>query len=326
MISLNEKTYKTLAQNITKEINVLTNDKTINQAKALEIIAISLGYKNYNSILPILSKNNNLAIELYSSKDALLENGYKNLMDVESTYFNKLDRDVFEDINKNYQVELYHLFKGAFETKDDKFYIDISNAKLHDYYRKAALLRGLNVEQNKPTLKKIKRDIDFLQLTLGVVFRFIWKNENSNLLIYANKKELFNFEINENKEENENYFIKFKVANNQLEAKNIDNTDSRENEGKIIGENDSFYFTDDEANEKEIKKIYSDSMVFFLSEKELRVSNRLIGDWTNKEINHFFTVDKNGLLKAKYITRNFPEVSSFICNSLYGYSINFDED
>jgi hypothetical protein len=51
MISLNEKTYKTLAQNLTKEVNTVTNDKTINQAKALEIIAISLGYKNYNSIL-----------------------------------------------------------------------------------------------------------------------------------------------------------------------------------------------------------------------------------------------------------------------------------
>jgi len=77
MILLNEKTYKTLAQNLTKEVNTVTNNKTINQAKALEIIAISLGYKNYNSILPILSKNNNSIIELYNSKDALLENGYK---------------------------------------------------------------------------------------------------------------------------------------------------------------------------------------------------------------------------------------------------------
>ena len=37
MISLNEKTYKTLAQNLTKEVNTVTNNKTINQAKALEI-------------------------------------------------------------------------------------------------------------------------------------------------------------------------------------------------------------------------------------------------------------------------------------------------
>lgn len=160
-------------------------------------------------------------------KDALLENGYKNIMDVESIYFSKLNRDVFDDIKKNHQVELFHLLKGAFETKEDKFYIDISNAKLNDYYKEAALLRGLNVEQNKPTLKNIKRDVDFLQLTLGVVFRFIWKNENSNLLIYANKKELYNFEINENKEENENYFVKFKTANGPLESKDLDHADLR---------------------------------------------------------------------------------------------------
>ena len=326
MISLNEKTYKTLAQNLTKEVNTVTNDKTINQAKALEIIAISLGYKNYNSILPVLSKNNNSIIELYNSKDALLENGYKNIMDVESIYFSKLNRDVFDDIKKNHQVELFHLFKGAFETKEDKFYIDISSAKLNDYYKEAALLRGLNVEQNKPTLKNIKRDVDFLQLTLGVVFRFIWKNENSNLLIYANKKELYNFEINENKEENENYFVKFKTANGPLESKDLDHADLRENIGEIIRENSYLYFTNDQSNVNGIRKIHSKDMVFFTSDKELRISNRLIGDWTNKEINHFFSVDKKGLLRTKYITKNFPEISSFICNSIYGYALDFDED
>ncbi len=326
MISLNEKTYKTLAQNLTKEVNTVTNDKTINQAKALEIIAISLGYKNYNSILPVLSKNNNSIIELYNSKDALLENGYKDIMDVESIYFSKLNRDVFDDIKKNHQVELFHLFKGAFETKEDKFYIDISSAKLNDYYKEAALLRGLNVEQNKPTLKSIKRDINFLQLTLGVVFRFIWKNENSNLLIYANKKELYNFEINENKEENENYFVKFKTANGPLESKDLDHADLRENIGEIIRENSYLYFTNDQSNVNGIRKIHSKDMVFFTSDKELRISNRLIGDWTNKEINHFFSVDKKGLLRAKYITKNFPEISSFICNSIYGYALDFDED
>lgn len=326
MISLNEKTYKTLAQNLTKEVNTVTNDKTINQAKALEIIAISLGYKNYNSILPVLSKNNNSIIELYNSKDALLENGYKDIMDVESIYFSKLNRDVFDDIKKNHQVELFHLFKGAFETKEDKFYIDISSAKLNDYYKEAALLRGLNVEQNKPSLKNIKRDVDFLQLTLGVVFRFIWKNENSNLLIYANKKEFYNFEINENKEENENYFVKFKTANGPLESKDLDHADLRENIGEIIRENSYLYFTNDQSNVNGIRKIHSKDMVFFTSDKELRISNRLIGDWTNKEINHFFSVDKNGLLRAKYITKNFPEISLFICNSIYGYALDFDED
>jgi len=82
-------------------------------------------------------------------------------MDAESIYFSKLNRDVFDDIKKNHQVEFFHLFKGAFETKEDKFYIDISNTKLNDYYKEAALLRGLNVEQNKPSLKNIKRDLIF---------------------------------------------------------------------------------------------------------------------------------------------------------------------
>jgi membrane protein DedA with SNARE-associated domain len=55
------------------------------------------------------------------------------------------------------------------------------------------------------------------------------------------------------------------------------------------------------------------------------MSNRLIGDWTNKEINHFFELSKDGLIRTKYITRYYPQVSSFISTFIYGYR-NMDDE
>lgn len=57
MLIIDEKTYKKIASNISKEVNQITGTKTISSSKALEILAQSFGYKNYNSILPMLSKD-----------------------------------------------------------------------------------------------------------------------------------------------------------------------------------------------------------------------------------------------------------------------------
>lgn len=78
--------------------------------------------------------------------------------------------------------------------------------------------------------------------------------------------------------ENENYFVKFKTANGPLESKDLVHADLRENIGEIIRENSYLYFTNNQSNVNGIRKIHSKDMVFFTSDKELRTSNRLIGD------------------------------------------------
>lgn len=307
MLTIDEKTYKKIASNISKEVNQITGTKTISSSKALEILAQSFGYKNYNSILPMLSKNINNEINIYNSKEDLISNGFKDILNIKTEYLSKLSNEAISDIQKNYQVQLFHFFKAAFLTEDDKFFVDIPISKLKEYYRDSALLRGLKVDENAPSDRSIKRDIDFLQLILGVVFRVIWKNENSNLILYVNKKELFSFDFIDDGKENKNFFLKFSKDGR------------RENKGEIIGGNEEYFFVDDENEEKRIKKIYENDMVFFNNAKELRMANRLIGDWTNKEINHFFELSKDGLIRAKYITRYYPQVSSFISTFIYGY-------
>lgn len=307
MLTIDEKTYKKIASNISKEVNQITGTKTISSSKALEILAQSFGYKNYNSILPMLSKDINSKISIYNSKEDLISNGFKDILNIKTEYLSKLSNEAISDIQKNHQVKLFHFFKAAFLTADDKFFVDIPISELKEYYRDSALLRGLKVDENAPSDRSIKRDLDFLQLTLGVVFRVIRKNENSNLILYVNKKELFNFNFIDDGKENKNFFLKFLKDGR------------RENKGEITGENDLYFFTDDENEKKRIEKIYENDMVFFNDAKELRMSNRLIGDWTNKEINHFFELSKDGLIKTKYITRYYPQVSSFISTFIYGY-------
>lgn len=307
MLIIDEKTYKKIASNISKEVNQITGTKTISSSKALEILAQSFGYKNYNSILPMLSKNINNEINIYNSKEDLISNGFKDILNIKTDYLSKLSNEAISDIQKNYQVQLFHFFKAAFLTADDKFFVDISISELKEYYRDSALLRGLKVDENAPSDRSIKKDIDFLQLTLGVVIRVILKNENSNLILYVNKKELFNFDFIDDGKENMNFFLKFSIDGR------------RENKGKITGDNEEYFFVEDENEEKRINKIYENDMVFFNDAKELRMSNRLIGDWTNKDINHFFELSKDGLIKTKYITRYYPQVSSFISTFIYGY-------
>ena len=307
MLTIDEKTYKKIASNISKEVNQITGEKTISSSKALEILAYSFGYKNYNSILPMLSKESNSEINIYNSKEDLISNGFKNILDIKTEYLSKLSNEAISDIQKNYQVQLFHFFKAAFLTADDKFFVDIPISELREYYKNSALVRKLNIKEHIPSDRSIKRDIDFLQLILGVVFRVIWKNENSNLILYVNKKELFSFDFIDDEKENKNFFLKFSKDGR------------RENKGEIIGGNDEYFFVDDENEEKRIKKIYENDMVFFNNAKELRMANRLIGDWTNKEINHFFELSKDGLIRAKYITRYYPQVSSFISTFIYGY-------
>jgi hypothetical protein len=308
VLTIDEKTYKKIASNLSKEVNQITGTKTISSSKALEILAQSFGYKNYNSILPVLSKNSDSEINIYNSKEDLISNGFKNILDIKTKYLSKLSNEAISDIQKNYQVQLFHFFKAAFLTKEDKFYIEISINELKEYYKKSALVRKLNIKEHIPSDRTIKRDIDFLQLTLGVVFRAIMKNENSSLILYVNKKELFNFNFVDDEKENRNFFLKFS------------NDSKRENKGEITGENELYFFVDDENEEKSINKIYENGMVFFNDAKELRMANRLIGDWTNKEINNFFELSKDGLIRAKYITRYYPSVSSFISSFIYGYS------
>lgn len=307
MLTIDEKTYKKIASNLSKEVNQITGEKTISSSKALEILAQSFGYKNYNSILPMLSKESSNVINIYNSKEDLVSNGFKDIMiDVKPDYLSRLSDETIRDIQKNYQVKLFHFFKAAFLTPEDKFYMDIPISKLQEYYKNSALLRGLKIEDYVPSARNLKRDINFLQLTLGVVFRAIMKNENSNLILYVNKKELFNFDFIDDGRENRNFFLKFSNG-------------KRENRGKITGENDLFFFTEDENGEKQIEKFYETNMVFFNTYDELIISNRLIGDWTNKRINHFFELSKDGLIRAKYITRYYPYVSSFISSNIYGY-------
>lgn len=307
MLIIDEKTYKKIASNISKEVNQITGTKTISSSKALEILAQSFGYKNYNSILPMLSKNINNEINIYNSKEDLISNGFKDILNIKTEYLSKLSNEAISDIQKNYQVQLFHFFKAAFLTADDKFFVDISISELKEYYRDSALLRGLKVDENAPSDRSIKKDLDFLQLTLGVVIRAIMKNENSNLILYVNKKELFNFDFIDDRKENMNFFLKFSKDGR------------RENKGKITGDNEEYFFVEDENEEKRIRKIYKNDMVFFNDAKELRMANRLIGDWTNKNINHFFELSKDGLIRAKYITRYYPQVSSFISTFIYGY-------
>lgn len=307
MLTIDEKTYKKIASNISKEVNQITGEKTISSSKALEILAYSFGYKNYNSILPVLSKDSNSEINIYNSKEDLISNGFKNILDIKTEYLSILSNEAISDIQKNHQVQLFHFFKAAFLTADDKFFVDIPISELREYYKNSALVRKLNIKEHIPSDRSIKRDIDFLQLILGVVFRVIWKNENSNLILYVNKKELFSFDFIDDGKENKSFFLKFSKDGR------------RENKGEIIGGNDEYFFVDDENEEKRIKKIYENDMVFFNNAKELRMANRLIGDWTNKEINHFFELSKDGLIRAKYITRYYPQVSSFISTFIYGY-------
>jgi len=307
VLTIDEKTYKKIASNISKEVNQITGEKTISSSKALEILAYSFGYKNYNSILPMLSKDNNSEIKIFNSKEDLISNGFKDILNIKTEYLSKLSNEAINDIQKNYQVQLFHFFKAAFLTADDKFFVDISISELREYYKNSALVRKLNIKEHIPSDRSIKRDLDFLQLTLGVVIRAIMKNENSNLILYVNKKELFNFDFIDDRKENMNFFLKFSIDGR------------RENKGEIIGGNEEYFFVDDENEEKRIKKIYENDMVFFNDAKELRMANRLIGDWTNKEINHFFELSKDGLIKTKYITRYYPQVSSFISTFIYGY-------
>lgn len=312
MLTIDEKTYKKIASNISKEVNQITGEKTISSSKALEILAYSFGYKNYNSILPVLSKDSNSEINIYNSKEDLILNNFKDLMEVKSTYLSELSNEAINDLQKNYQVKLFHFFKAAFLTEEDKFYIEIPINKLKEYYKNYAKYSGLDIE-NLPSARNLKRDIDFLKLTLGVVFRAIMKNENSSLILYVNKKELFNFNFTDDEKENKIFFLKFSKDN------------KRENKGEITGENDLYYFTDDENGEKSIEKIYEKDMVFFNNSIELSMSNRLIGDWSNKRINHFLELSKDGLIRAKYITRYYPSVSSFISSNIYGYK-NIDDE
>lgn len=306
MLTIDEKTYKKIASNISKEVNQITGEKTISSSKALEILAQSFGYKNYNSILPMLLKESSNAINIYNSKKDLISNGFKDILDIKTEYLSKLSNEAISDIQKNYQVKLFHFFKAAFLSEDDKFYIDIPISELKEYYKNSALLRGLKIEDYIPSARNLKRDIDFLKLTLGVVFRAIMKNENSNLILYVNKKELFNFDFIDDGRENRNFFLQFSNG-------------KRKNRGKITGENDLYFFTDDENSEKRIEKFYETNMVFFNTYDELIMSNRLIGDTANKDCNHFFNTLIDGLIRAKYITRYHPYVSSFISSNIYGY-------
>lgn len=69
------------------------------------------------------------------------------------------------------RIFIYHAFKTAYLNVRAKAFIPISKKELDDR----------DIEFNK---KIIEEDILFLNLVTGFNFKYIWKNKNSDLIIY----------------------------------------------------------------------------------------------------------------------------------------------
>lgn len=303
MLILNHSNFKTLSKNIIDEVNNITGEKTISNSRMLEILSKSFGYKSYNSIIPKLERKEGFESFLFSSKNELIEYGYLNVKEIKTNYLNTLDRHAIKDMKKYLRIFIYHAFKTAYINAQAKAFIAISKKELGER----------DIEFNK---KIIDEDILFLNLVTGFNFKYIWKNKNSDLIIYWEYKYEDKLPNNLGDYKKEKFFVYFEDGVNYSLGMIIAEGDDwikiefADDSTKIISK-------DDAQNKEYLKYIYFES-----SQKATRAS-KLINDITNKKSHKFFNRNFSSFIRAKYILDNYPKVSNFILDKIYGYNLEF---
>lgn len=293
MITLNTTSFKQVAEKFSDELKATycSEDIKIKHSFALEALSHALGYKDYNTIKPKLDD----APIVFTSIAELEKYGYVNASNEEYFQFDKLHDKTQRQLFKRVFLQLIHFYRHSLSFTNYKSYYIINVEKYEDYAEAifaASVCLGAKIDffvtkDNKVIAHWIYGDLAY---DVGPIEKKLDKDRC--MQIY--KKDARAIEC------------VFKNRNgNQITVKTFD-FDGHLRDSEMDFDMSSTYF------------------LTYESDLDMRMSAILVNDITNKEFDYMiFSSTFGGMIRARYVVENHPDVAQYVLSKLYGYALEF---
>jgi hypothetical protein len=249
------------------------------------------------------------------SSDYLERNGYKNIKNISSRYFNKLSNSAVHEFFENFSLHIYHLIKATLDLKNSKYYFEISSKRFKE--------RFLDDETSESFIEEIKKDLFLSKIILSIETKVVYDNFHDSYIIWWDKNSIKtikykNPEITKKLIEKNKFFHQLNAQNGSFQEGYIENI----NEDKFIIRyfNNSDGFLLDKNYVFVLEELQD--FIFYRNDKEMRICSKLINDNTNRDDHKFFSKTKEDFIKVRTIYNDNESFINHILQNIYGWDLN----
>lgn len=293
MISLNTTTFKQVAEKFADELKTMycSEGIKIKHSFALEALSHAVGYKDYNTIKPKLDD----APIVFTSIADLEKYGYINAGDEEYFQFDKLAERTKRQLARRIFLQLIHFYRHSMSFTNYKCYRIIDVERYEDYAEAivaASVCLGAKIDSfvtkdNKAVVHWIYGDLAY---DVGLVKKKL--DKNTCMQIFKNGERATE--------------CVFKNKNGNRITVEPFNFDGHLIDSEMDFDMSSTYF------------------LTYKSDLDMRMSAMLVNDITNKEFDYMiFPSTFGGMIRARYVVENHPDVARYVLSKLYGYALEF---
>lgn len=291
MILVDSKLFKQIAEKFANELTEKYCTETkVKHSFALEALSHAFGYKDYNTIKPKLD----LSALPNTSIDELINNGYADVKRFPLP-FSSLSQISQRQFIKHLFLQLAFFCKNLANEFPKKFYYTIEAIEFPDFAKiinAVAICTGTKFEY-------------FIECDSVVIY---WQVGNSVFDVGVVRPTL-----------------------NKNVCMQVYNEDSRATQCLIESFSDNritfnlFHSGDGRLTEEESSfKIGEKLFLTYENDREMRMASMLVNDITNKEFDFSnFQSTYEGMVRARYVVQNHPDVAMYVLDDIYGYNPDF---
>ena len=293
MISLNTTTFKQVAEKFSDELKAAycSEDVKIKHSFALEALSRALGYKDYNTIKPKLDD----APIVFTSIAELEKYGYVNAENEVYFKFDKLHEKTQRQLVRRVFLQLIHFYRHSMSFTNYKCYFIIDPKEYEDY----------------------AEAIVAASVCLGVKLDSFATKDNKVVVHWIYGDHAYDVGPIEKKLDKDRCMQIYKK-----DARAIECVFKNRNGNQITV--DLFGF---DGHLRDSEMDFNMTNTYFLTYKsdlDMRKCATLVNDITNKEFDYMiFASNYGGMIRARYVVENHPEVAQYVLNKLYGYALDF---
>lgn len=244
------------------------------------------------------------------SSDYLERNGYKNIKNISSRYFNKLSNSAVREFFDKFSLHIYHLIKATLDLKNSKYYFEISSKRFKE--------RFLDDETLESFIDKIKKDLFLSKIILSIETKIVYDDFHDSYIIWWDSNSIkttqYKYpEITKKFIEKNKYFHQLNVESNSILEGFVENI----YEDKFI-----IKYSDliDENHVLTLDELQD--FIFYKTDKEMRICSTLINDNTNRDDHKFFLKTKEEFLKVRTMYNENESFVNDILQNIYGWDLD----
>lgn len=291
MIPVDSKLFKQVAEKFAAELSEKhCPDEKIKHSFTLEALSHAFGYKDYNTIKPKLDQIYNPIVSIA----VLIENGYMDASQLNMP-IEPLTQIAQRQLFKHLFLQLAYFHKNLINQPTQKYYYSIASEEHNDYeniIHAVSVCLGIKIEYFLiGATVVIYWEAGGLAFDVGPITSSLEKD--TCMQIY-------------NKGERATQCLIKGLSGKEITVK---------------------FFRSDDGSLSNNEESFNKGERFFLtygSDREMRMASMLVNDVTNKEFGYaIFRSSFDGMIRARYVVQNHPEVAMYVLDKMYGYNSEF---